>query len=482
VSGLSSELFREVQPDFFRVLAGPSARLYVDVLDALEIECSERQEGISREEALGIAADVLEKHPDWRIDADEPAQTAAPAELPVREKARFVIDRLITARWLEEPARADYQRIIFFDANGAVLLEALRKIARPEASVFSDSLSGVCAILANSAALAEQPWPQVEACAGGMKKGVSELRSMQKSVERFTRRQLETRTLGENLRVIFDEYSEQMGKTCYAELVRSRLPSRLNEARERIDDLLLDSDLLARMQAEVLRRDSSLPAATAMARVRNELEELMHSIEMVSPLAEMIDRRTAEFTRRSLARFRYLQEVVGERRSQVKQLFEIMNSRLAGKRLGLADLESDAGLPPLLVTEFKHLAGRDSLYEPARRRVVEVNEPIEDEVSDELRERTRRQMEAALRDSLTVVRANRFVAGLPGGKGSRIPSDELPLRNEDDLADVIAILLHCESNEARYRVEVPHAAEDALQGRRSRHGVLEFDEFFVIKK
>lgn len=481
MNGLSVDLFREVQPEFFRVLAGAPARLYVDVLDALEVECGERQEGLSREEALGIAGEIIEGHSDWQVEATE--ELPDPADLPTREKARLVIDRLITARWLEEPARPDYQRIIYFDANGTVLLEALRKMARPDASVFSDSLSGVCAILANSAALAEQPWPQVEACAGGMKKGVAELRSMQKSVERFTRRQLEAQTLGENLRVIFDEYSEQMGKTCYAELVRSRLPTKLNEAQLRIDDLLLDSDLLQRMQAEVLRRDATLPAGTAMARVRNELEILSRSIEMVGPLAEMIDRRTAEFTRRSLARFRYLQEVVGERRGQVKQVFELINARFAGKKL--ANLGDDLELPSLLVTESKNLAGRDSLYEPARRRSVEANEPIDEEITDDLRERTRRQMEEALRDSLTVARANRFIGRLPGGKGSRVAAAELPIRNEDDLADVIAILLHGESNEARYRLEVLHTEEDASGAQhiqRNRHGTVEMDDFFVVKK
>ena len=41
---LAAQLFREVRPDFFRVLAGPLARLYVDSLDALEREASQRSQ------------------------------------------------------------------------------------------------------------------------------------------------------------------------------------------------------------------------------------------------------------------------------------------------------------------------------------------------------------------------------------------------------------------------------------------------------
>jgi len=40
MTALATQLFREVRPDFFRVLAGPLARLYVDALDALEREAS----------------------------------------------------------------------------------------------------------------------------------------------------------------------------------------------------------------------------------------------------------------------------------------------------------------------------------------------------------------------------------------------------------------------------------------------------------
>ena len=122
---------------------------------------------------------------------------------------------------------------------------------------------------------------------------------MEKSIERFTRQQLEARTLGEIYGVVFDKYAEQVGHTCYAGLVRAQLPARLDAARERIQQILSDTDLLHKMQAEVMRRDGS-EAAPGMARVRNHLQELEDRLDFVQPLADEIDRRTAEFTRRSL--------------------------------------------------------------------------------------------------------------------------------------------------------------------------------------
>ena len=56
-----------------------------------------------------------------------------------------------------------------------------------------------------------------------------------------------------------------------------------------------------------------------------------------------------------------------------------------------------------------------------------------------------REMERALRESLSVQRANAFVKSLPGGKGARIDSDEIPVSGEKGFTDLISLLLHAES-------------------------------------
>jgi hypothetical protein len=328
-------------------------------------------------------------------------------------------------------------------------------------------------------AFAKEPFTHLENCLKGATDGLRELRGMGKSIERFIRRQLEARTLGESYAVIFDQYAEQVGHEWYAGLVRAQLPARLDAARERIRQILGDSDLVHRMQAEVMRRENS-EAAPAMARVRNHLQDLEDKLDFVQPLADEIDHRTAEFTRRSLERSRYLQEVVGERRGQIKEFFEKINQFFPGQRL--VDLEELQGFPSLRLPNAKLLAGRDSLYEPPRRLTMEENAPVDDEVTEAMRDQAKAQLGGAMRNSLTVTRANRFVAQLPGGKGARFASQELPIRNEDDMDDLVALLLHAESSESRYRVEVPSAQDDAGPPERDRKLTYAFDRFFVIKK
>ena len=107
---------------------------------------------------------------------------------------------------------------------------------------------------------------------------------------------------------------------------------------------------------------------------------------------------------------------------------------------------------------------------------------LDDEVTEAERDAGLRDMARALRDSLSVRRANEFVKKLPGGKGSRISSSELPVTAEADLTELIALLLHAESSDAAYRIESARSLEtveslalDALPGAHVEH-------FDVIKK
>jgi len=480
---LAGQLYREVSPEFFRLLAGDLRRLYVDVLDALEREAGRRNQGIEREEALALVEQIIEEHGDLSTTTDESLATVTTN----RERARTVLDTLRAAGWLQEEERADWQRLLFFDANGTILLQALRRIAFPEAAVFSDKLVNVCATLSrggevNLDAMHEAPWAQVETCIANLQSGLAELRGMQKSIERHTRQQLVAGSLKENLALLYDQFAERIGRTCYAQLVHARLPSKLAETQRALENLASDPGLVAKMQSEVMRREPALRPEAAMAQVRLRLNELEEMLGQLEPLAATIDRRTAEFARRSEARFRYLQETTSENRACVQTFFESINRHFNGRRV----VEIDGlGLefPALALHDARLLSGLESLYTPRLRRAAGEIEPLE---ADDPRhsDRALAQLENNLRDSLTVSRANHFVTALPGASGAEWGSDQLlreHVRNDEDLADLIACLLHARSGDAKFEVKVP--------GDETEAEVVEFDtklqyrvERFILTK
>lgn len=479
MSQLSEHLFREVSADFLRVLATPLASLYVDVLDALEREAAQSNQGLDRGEALALVQQVLENH----VGIAEVTEDEVGAGGTLNGKARSVLETLRKAGWLHEEERSNWQRLIHFEPNGTLLLEALRKIASPGTAVFSDKLLNVCATLANRTALAEDPWPQVESCAASLQAGLAELRAMQKSIERHTKKQLAASTLKENLAVLFDQFAERIGRTCYAQLVQARLPSKLATARRNMDALENDFELLQQMQTEVMRRAPTLSPEAGLAKVRLRLNELHELLDSVEPIADAIDRRTADFTRRSQARFRYLQETASENRGTVQAFFEAINRHFAGHRVIDVDT-SNVTFPALRVHDVRLPSGWESLYSPRIRRVACESEPLDDSDRHQ-RDNTLAQLEGNIRDSLTVSRANRFVAALPGGHGSAFKSTDLlreHVHNDEDMAYLIACLLHARSADAEYDIRVPRCDGEADVGEFDHKLQYRVERFVLVKK
>jgi hypothetical protein len=472
---LSTDLFHAIRPEFLRLLGSAGTRVYVDAAEALEAESGLRSGALEREEALAIVERVVEWHAEVELEDT--------AGFSPRERARVVMERLLAAGWLEADDRVDYRRFISMEPNASMLLDALRKIARPDAIVFSDKLVAICNLLRNTDAVRMEPWQTVEQCVEDVRHGVQELKAVAKSVERHTRRQLAAQSLKENLEVVFDQYAEHVGHGAYSELVRSRLPTRLPEAHDAVQRLAMDAELLERMAGEVLHREGG-EHSTAMARVQNRLQELAQALDRVVPSADEVDRQTAEFTRKSLARFRYLQEVTGEHRATVQRFFEKLNETFAGRRV--IDAESEISeLPALLIGEVRLLGGLESLYTPRLRHTLGEVEPLDDEASAEEFDRSQRQLTATLRDSLTVTRANRFAADAFTKHGPRVASKDL-LRTDDDLADLIACLLHAGAREARFRIEISRDLDDPEADRRVYESVLagtrRLERFDLVKR
>lgn len=449
MAALSESLFGVVRPYFFRLLASPNSAFYVDALDVLERHCAEQPEGLARDDATRILISLFATRSLAQEDELLPSNLTASDD-----RARWMLTKLADAGWLEE-SQSGFDKLLRFSSEGAIVLEALRKIARPETAVYTNKLEAVCDSLLRLDLADRNPWASLETCLTNLREGLRELGLLETNIRRLTRKALEGQTLRENLAVFFDRFTAEVAHRSYHKLVRAQLPPRLLQAADRVEKLFSDEAMLDKMADEIAAQ-AGIGAEAAAARVRETLDHVARLLREVEPSVERVERRTGDFTRRSLARFRYLQEVGSERRHQVRDLFEWVRTRHSGKRLvDLEELELPHAFPPLRLIQVSLLAGFDSLYSPRQRLESAEIEPVSDLPDAAAVEESYRELTAALRELLGVWRANEFVARLPGARGTEIPLGRLGLRNDDDVLDLVACLLHSESGDARYRILRP---------------------------
>ena len=461
---LSDRIFSDTPPRFFAVLTSRHGRLYIDVLDHIEELQRGRPDGsLSRQELLGAIESIL-------LD-----QKASPEDEDGNTlDAPQILRYLISCGWIEKPQRTDYQSMFYLDSRSELLLEALRKIAYPEKVSFTDKLHIACTRLQDTTAFKNHPLADLEASLDNLRQGLQELRALQQGVARLTQRQLKADTLKENLAVLYDEFSENISQRCYKQLVALDLPIRLPLVREALRRIGGDAKVIAKMEAELKVRRPELTDDQVVAHVKNSLDECTFLLRSVEPQVEAVDRRAADFARRSFARFRYLQEVSGGRREELKALFEAINSENEGAKL--SDLPKGLELPDLKVPFVGLLGGLDSLYMPRNVRITTERRPVMDELEYDDWDDALEEMSDNINTSLTVNRANRFYDTLDvPSKG--LKSLELAPGDEAWLLELAGLLLHTDTSEAHYSVSSPR--EDFEEPKTAALGDFAIDEFTI---
>jgi hypothetical protein len=116
------------------------------------------------------------------------------------------------------------------------------------------------------------------------------------------------------------------------------------------------------------------------------------------------------------------------------------------------------------------------------RRVPGELEPVGEDVSEGDIDEAMAELGANLRDTLNVIRANRYVDRLPGSSGSRTALSDMPVSNDDDIADIIACLLHAGARDAAYRVESVRDADDTADPPKRVKAGYAIEDFSLEKK
>ena len=195
--------------------------------------------------------------------------------------------------------------------------------------------------------------------------------------------------------------------------------------------------------------------------VQIALNNAASMLDSVEPQAEAVDRRAADFARRSFARFRYLQEVSSGRRAEVRELFEHVNERYAECKLN--SLPESLELPSLKIPAVSMLAGTDSLFIPRNIRIKGEQQALDDFYDDDDSNFALDEMSDNINSSLTTLRANRFFRELNVDVNG-LESKDLPTDVDQWLLNTVGLLLHGDTLESEYDITTPRdeTAHDLL--------------------
>ncbi len=437
---LSARLASVLEGGFFRPLARPSAPLYVDCADRLEL-ASDEGDQLSHSDAIALIRDALAAHPSVKLDEDEGGHFA-----DVRHRAGQIFNRLIEAGWLEErPASLD-ERWVVLSPRLSPLLGLLRGYAEDnlaELKDFAATVRSVCETLLAEGALdpakrnPEELRQAVKELLDRATRAGQQMRAVETVILRYAQRQRASTTPNETLRRFLVEFHEGEHMVCYDTLEHGGLLPKLKQARLVAQDAWANPFVKQRL-AEGIAAHRGLDETTAYGDAEEMLLQLERAIAGISAKQRIIDARIAEFSELSAARYRYQTEMRGQRPEMVKVYLQCVDQQHSGS--SFADLASQPGMM-ILSPEVEFYFGQDSLARPRRVRLpveLGIAKPPTAGDSQDALERIRRQNLYAV----TPQRAGRLVEKFLPDKGAAVSTADLKLNTEDDLLDFLAVLAY----------------------------------------
>lgn len=465
---LSQHIFDDTPARFFAVLTWRYGRLYIDALDRIEeMQRHRHGVGLSRDELLEVCQDIIENSTVQECAEEEEKKVTAPE----------MLRQMLHCNWLEEPKRSDYQRVYYLDNRAELLLESLRRMAYPEQVTFTDKLHLACSRLSDPQAFTDHPLSDLESCNDNLRYGLQELRSLQQGMARLTQRQLRSDSLKENLHVLYDDFSENIGQRCYKQLISLDLPVRLPLIKEQLSNIEHNPIIVAKMEVDLQKRRPELTEDEVAERVSSLIHDAISMLESVEPQSEAVDRRAADFARRSFARFRYLQEVSSGRRAEMRTVFDRINERYNGCKM--AHLPDHLELPALKIPSVGMLSGLESLFVPRTPRKKYERQSLLDLYDEDILEdhgNAVGEMQDNINSSLNTIRANRFFQSLFVPKKG-LSSDAIVTDSEEWLLELAGLLLHSDTSESEYSITSPR--EQHLEPTQSEKDGYLIDQFTI---
>lgn len=437
---LSEKLLAFVSRDFFRPLTRASSAIYVDCAERLVVEAGEAGR-ISHVEAIALIRETLASHPDIVLEDDEGASLR-----DARQRAGQFFNRLCDSRWLEDQQLGLHERWALVSPGLRPLLRMLRELAEDEVAelkTFADTLRGVCDTLERPGVLdphlhePDSIRATVTDVNARLENAIIQLHGVEKLISIFDRRQRQSDSPAETLRLFYAEFGAGQHMVCYDSLRRNGLLPRLQALRTQVAERR-DDPLVKKRLAEGLAAHYHWDQHESYHRAEKALRELEHRLSSIRLVADAIDARMASFNQLSQQRYRYQTELRGRRPEIVKAYCDAINERHAGSRLALMrDTEPD--FSPM-VPEVKFFFGSESLARVRRiKNPADLSFTQDTGGSDETAEASLAALRERQRLALTPQRAARLLTRLLAEKNSTVMSSDFVAADLDEMLDLLAI-------------------------------------------
>lgn len=435
----------EIVPDkFFTPLASPNKAIYMRIISLVYILV---QNGLSYGIEREILVDEIEDYLDsaeCNIISDEEEQI-----INNREKASFLIRKLIDCGWIYPEATNDYKQIINIQDYAIVILESFLKIVNKESLEYQGNIISIYAMLYSN----EKPGIVIKQSFDSTKGIISGLKTLNANIKKYMDRLTKQKTPEEIMEEFFGNYTKEVIDKAYHRLKTSE---NVSKYRPRIIEKLtenLNNQEFLEEAGEFFKEDADLAGLDQGIEMA---QDIMHNIitafDNLDDIMHDIDSKNSKYIRAAVTRAKFLLNNSKDMTGLVKGILDYVSKSYKDLELNLSSDYLEEITDLFTLYSYGYIDETSLYIANEGKKSFKPNKILKDALSKE--ERERRLMEFKLKQDkqYSIKKVNEIVLELLHDK-KMISADDIKINVIDDFIKIIYIRLYGNNHLAKYTLK-----------------------------
>lgn len=442
------KLFEIIPEKFFSVLSSSKKEIYSDCLFILYRELKANTSfGIDREVVTDTFMDYFESLKDENLFAeeDETVRTS-------RDKANFVVRKLIECKWIDLEITTSYRQIINFEDYAVAFLETMEKLINNEKLEYQGYVYTIYSILMGSEDI--QKSVMLEQVYDNTNRLMIGLKTLNSNIKKYIEKITQQKSADEIMKLHFEGYTQEISDKGYHRLKTSDNVSKFRpRIIQRLEEYKKDRDFLDQVCKENIEMEKYANYESASEDILFRLNHIIFSFSNMDEIIKEIDRKNTQYIRASLTRVKYLLNTAKDLAGQVTEIlkyivFSVERDHLEIKEDTIDDLAELFGFYPQSFIDEK------SIYTPADNKGAFIPQSLESQNELTKEERERKIKEVMEKNKMRMSRENidNFVLAVLKKK-KVINASFLPLNEVKDYLRIIYILIYSKSRLVHYKIK-----------------------------
>lgn len=318
-------LFGYLHPDLFRLLCGPNAFLYADLLEYLDTEAIGPTSGIlSRKAVVGMIADFLaQRGTTAELEADG---------LDLREEDRKGPDtrhhvayaRLVQTGWLIE-TRDRYRVVVDFDPHARMLLQALTELRSGRTRSYGGAVLQVCTLIESAIGDPELRSENLREAMRSTRTFMNDLRRISGALRKAERLIMSKTDATGLFGSFFTDFVERFVIADWKRLNTEHNPFRFrNRVRGLCQDTLDDRPLFDALSAAYQRDGRGEDLEEARRIVDSEVRTILRIFNSIDGYLDLIDEAKQRIEQRILNTARFMDRLDGAAATRIAAALKVL--------------------------------------------------------------------------------------------------------------------------------------------------------------